>query len=136
MDIDDKCPDVPGIPELQGCPPDKPMVLEGVNFHYNSANLTAQARGILDTVAKTMKAHPKMTVKIIGYTSAEGEPGYNQKLSERRAKSVKQYLSAERGIAANRMKTEGRGERNPRASNANEEGRAKNRRIEFELLSR
>ena len=135
-DVDDRCPSEKGIPELQGCPAEKPMVLDGVTFLYNSDELTPSAKRILDRVAKTMTDHPKMTVRIVGHTSSKGRTRHNDKLSLRRAKSVKAYLSTVKGIAGARMKTLGRGARKPRASNETEEGRAKNRRIEFELLGR
>lgn len=135
-DIDDRCPDVPGIPQLQGCPEDKPMVLEGVNFDYNRASLLPQSREILDKVAQTLKDYPTMRVKIVGHTDSDGPDDFNLRLSLRRANTVRDYLVSSHGIARDRMEVAGRGEKEPIAPNGTPEGRAKNRRIAFELLSK
>ena len=136
VDIDDRCPDKPGIPELQGCPEGKAIVLEGVNFDYDKDTLLAASKAILDKVGKTMKDYPKMRVRIVGYTDSHGPDAYNQGLSERRAETVRDYLHSVHGVAKDRMETRGLGEKKPRATNATDEGRAQNRRIEFELLSK
>ena len=69
----------------------------------------------------------------VGHTDAIGTDAYNQKLSIRRAEAVKAYLVS-RGIEANRVYTEGKGERQPIADNRTKEGRAKNRRVEIEVV--
>ena len=135
-DNQDKCPDVPGIPELMGCPPEKPLVLEGVNFEYNKATLLPESMRILDGVARTMKEFPKLVVKIVGHTDSDGPDAYNMKLSLARADSVRTYLNQKHGIAVGRMQTDGQGETQPRATNKTPEGRAKNRRIEFHIISK
>jgi len=69
----------------------------------------------------------------IGHTDSIGSDAYNQKLSVRRAESVKAYMVS-KGIAANRIYTEGKGEKQPVASNKTKDGRAKNRRVEIEVI--
>ena len=106
------------------------VILTGVNFAFNSDKLTPMSRGILDKQVTKIKANPSMKVKVVGHTDEIGSDAYNQKLSERRAKAVMDYFIAE-GIEANRLSYEGRGKMSPIASNATEEGRAKNRRVEL-----
>ena len=69
----------------------------------------------------------------MGHTDSIGTDAYNQKLSERRAASVKAYLVS-KGIDPNRIYTEGKGKKNPIASNKTKEGRAQNRRVEIEIV--
>jgi len=69
----------------------------------------------------------------VGHTDSVGTDAYNQKLSERRAAAVKAYLVS-KGVAANRVYTEGKGEKSPVADNKTKEGRAKNRRVEVEVV--
>ena len=69
----------------------------------------------------------------IGHTDSIGADAYNQKLSVRRAESVKAYLVT-KGVAPNRVYTEGKGEKQPVASNKTKDGRAKNRRVEIEVI--
>ena len=73
------------------------------------------------------------TVIAVGYTDSIGTEQYNLGLSQRRANAVKEYLVS-KGIAANRIYTEGKGEADPIASNATREGRAQNRRVEIEIV--
>ena len=77
-----------------------------------------------------MRANPGVKIVITGHTDEVGTQESNQKLSLERAQTVKNWL-VERGIASNRMRTVGRGQNEPSASNGTEEGRAENRRIEF-----
>ena len=81
-----------------------------------------------------MVDNPKLRIKIIGHTDNVGSDAANQKLSEGRAKSVRDNI-IERGIERSRIEYEGMGEREPVATNDTDEGRAKNRRVEFEILS-
>jgi outer membrane protein OmpA-like peptidoglycan-associated protein len=101
----------------------------GVHFAFDSAQLTAKGRAVLDELVPTLKANPNMKVELAGHTCSIGSEAYNMGLSKRRAKSVYNYLAA-KGIAAGRMTTVGYGETRPAFSNATEEGRAKNRRVE------
>lgn len=101
----------------------------GVHFAFDSSELTAAGRAVLDKHIGNLKANPNMKVELAGHTCSIGSEAYNQGLSERRAKSVYNYLVAN-GIDAGRMTTVGYGETRPIASNATEEGRSQNRRVE------
>jgi outer membrane protein OmpA-like peptidoglycan-associated protein len=80
-----------------------------------------------------LRDKPDITIEIAGHTSSEGNPTRNMWLSLERAKSVKTYLVG-RGIDEDRIQTIGHGSDEPLGSNATEEGRAQNRRIEFRIL--
>jgi outer membrane protein OmpA-like peptidoglycan-associated protein len=108
------------------------VVLEGVTFATGSANLTAESEGILSSAAAALAANPDIRVEIAGYSDNVGKASTNQKLSARRAESVKAWL-VKKGIAASRMTTVGMGDRDPIMTNKTPEGRAKNRRIEFHV---
>jgi outer membrane protein OmpA-like peptidoglycan-associated protein len=82
-----------------------------VNFAFNSAELTAEARKELDAVAQTLNRPnvDKLDIVISGHTDAVGTPEYNQRLSERRAEAARQYLIAQHGIDGNRLIAKGYG---------------------------
>jgi outer membrane protein OmpA-like peptidoglycan-associated protein len=128
FDGKDDCPGTAkGTPvDAKGCPeiPD----LTGVNFEFNKAALTEEARAILDSAVATLERNPHVRVEIVGHTDSVGSDSYNQGLSERRANAVQTYLSS-KGVAANRMAASARGESEPIATNDTAEGRAKNRRV-------
>lgn len=107
-----------------------PMVLKGVNFEFDSAILTPHAKSILDDVANTLKA-AKQDVVIAGHTDSRGSDVYNQNLSERRAKSVVEYLVS-RGVPRSSMTAVGYGEARPIDTNDTSAGRAANRRVELQ----
>jgi len=109
-------------------PPVQEEVLQGVTFETNSAKLRPESASILDGVAARIERCHCSHVDIRGYTDSVGKPEYNQKLSERRANSVKDYLETH-GVAAGILSAQGFGEENPIASNATKEGRAANRRV-------
>ena len=88
------------------------IVLEDNHFEFDKSAVTKQGAEILDENIKILKANPKMKIRIAGYTSAQGTQDYNQKLSERRAEAVKDYL-VKGGIAADRLTTIGYGEMRP-----------------------
>jgi len=112
-------------------PAPKPIAhLGGANFDFNKATLKPEGKKILDGAVKTMKDNPTMKVTIEGHTDSVGSDSYNQKLSERRAESAKDYLVSG-GISAGRISTVGYGETKPVASNATEAGRAENRRVDL-----
>ncbi|MDB5988489.1 MAG: OmpA family protein, partial [Nevskia sp.] len=124
-------PPQPGQPiSLEGCKLGDTIVLRGVNFEFNKDNLTVNAKSILDGVADALKARTDIKVEIDGHTDSKGSDAYNQKLSERRAASVKRYLLS-RGIDAGRMSSKGFGESKPIADNNTDEGREINRRVEL-----
>ncbi len=102
----------------------------GVNFAFNSADLTDEAKGNLDKIAQVFLEFPDTELMIEGHTDSTGPEDYNMKLSERRAKSVYNYLKSQ-GIQASRMSVTAFGETAPRYDNETKEGQAKNRRVEI-----
>jgi len=107
-----------------------------IHFEFNKWRILAESYHILDEVVDIMLKHPEIKlVRVEGHTDAVGESEYNQMLSDNRAQSVIDYL-AEHGIGEDRLESVGYGEDDPIASNENEEGRAKNRRVEFNILER
>ena len=103
-----------------------------VSFNTNSAAIKPELRGVLDPFASSLHDDPNARIEIIGHTDSTGSPSVNNPLSEERAQSVRDYLAA-RGVAASRIQTAGRGEREPVADNGNDAGRARNRRVEIFL---
>ncbi|MGP9517184.1 OmpA family protein, partial [Psychrobacter sp. AOP42-A1-21] len=103
-----------------------------VEFESGSANLTPMGLGILDDMAGVLQRVGDKPVTITGHTDNVGNPTANLALSNDRAEAVKQYLIG-RNIDAARLSTTGKGDTDPIASNDNEEGRTRNRRIEFTL---
>lgn len=107
----------------------KSLTFDNVSFAKYKTDLTDSSKIQLDDLVKIMKAYPSVEIKINGYTDSRGDADENKTLSEGRAASVKSYLSS-KGIASERMKSEGKGQANPIADNDTDAGRAKNRRIE------
>lgn len=105
-----------------------------VEFESGSATLTPKGLGILDDMANAIKRVGDQTVTITGHTDNVGNADTNLLLSNERAKAVKQYLIG-RNIEAARISVAGKGDADPIASNDNEEGRTRNRRIEFTLAN-
>ena len=132
----DQCPDTPtGFKvDVVGCMVEQTVALQSVNFEFGSDALTAEAKTILDGIAKSLAAQTAVKVQVTGHTDSLGPQSYNLTLSQKRAKSVIAYL-ASTGTDAGRLSSEGEGEFNPVASNDTEEGRAKNRRVEFKILT-
>jgi len=118
---------------LAGCKVGDTIVLHGVNFEFDKANLTVNAKALLDLVVGALEKRPDINVEIDGHTDSKGSDAYNQKLSEQRAQSVMQYL-VDHGIAADRLSAAGFGESMPVADNATDEGRELNRRVELKVL--
>jgi outer membrane protein OmpA-like peptidoglycan-associated protein len=109
---------------------------ETVQFETDSAVLLDRSKQLLDEVVQALTDHPEARkVLIEGYTDSTQPKKANLKLSEQRVASVKAYLVS-KGIDAKRLKTKGFGEAHPVASNKTEEGRAKNRRVEFKVIDR
>ena len=105
----------------------------GINFAYNSANVQPQFRATLDKVAGVLADYRETYVDVYGHTDSTGSDSYNQDLSERRARSVADYLSTH-GVQDARIATRGFGETQPIASNETEAGRAENRRVEIKIV--
>jgi outer membrane protein OmpA-like peptidoglycan-associated protein len=108
----------------------KKVILRGVNFETNKSTLTGDSQDILEVAYNSLVANPDVQVEISGHTDSMGSDEYNQALSLRRAQAVKNWL-VQRGIKSDRMKTVGKGEKEPIADNNTADGRAENRRIEF-----
>jgi adhesin transport system outer membrane protein len=106
--------------------------LENITFHFDSSELTDQAKQMLIPISEQLKAASDYNIEIIGHTDSIASDAYNQKLSEARANSVLQELKR-LGLDGNRMTSSGRGESEPVADNSTNEGRRKNRRTEFRL---
>jgi outer membrane protein OmpA-like peptidoglycan-associated protein len=125
----------PPAPKPVAVPP-KPkrvIVLQGTQFAFDSAELTPEARGILDENAAILEREADVKVRIEGNTDSIGPEAYNQKLSERRAKAVEEFLIS-KGVSADRFEIVGYGPSNPIAPNDTKEGRAMNRRVELKVL--
>ena len=102
-------------------------------FDFNKAVLKPEAKAKLDDLTGKLKGINLEVIIAVGHTDAIGSDAYNQKLSVKRAESVKAYLVS-KGIEPNRIYTEGKGKKQPVADNKTAEGRAKNRRVEIEVV--
>jgi len=109
--------------------------LNDIYFNLNSYELTEHSLFVLEGFIEFLNENPSIKIAIHGHTDDIGSEESNQKLSELRAKAVFNYLVS-KGISESRMTYKGFGESKPVASNATEEGRAKNRRTEFVILSK
>ena len=106
----------------------------GILFPFNSDQVLPAGRANLDELAASLQRYPETEVLIVGHTDDVGSDQYNMGLSLRRAESSKNYLVA-RGIQPGRIRTSGRGEMEPIASNADESGRSRNRRVEVAIFA-
>lgn len=113
--------------------PEKPVILQGVNFGFDKAVLLENSVQILDRVAVSLLAHPEVKVEVGGHCDSDGSNEYNLKLSDRRAKAVRDYL-IKKGVAATQLTAKGYGESQPIADNKTAEGKAKNRRVELKRM--
>lgn len=142
----DKCPNTPkgtkvdevGCPVVEEqvaevvppAPADEVIVVDHLHFAFNSDKLTSEDRSVLDGVVTRLKTEgPNAKLSITGYTDSVGSDAYNLKLSERRAVSVANYLTAAGVPQGNIVAVSGAGETQPVADNATAEGRAQNRRV-------
>lgn len=100
-----------------------------VLFDFDKSGIRPDAAAALAKLATVIRAYPGGTVLVEGHTDARGDDGYNEKLSQRRAQSVKTWLIDREAIGAASMTTAGKGEREPVASNDDDAGRQKNRRV-------
>lgn len=133
------CP-LPQYPEaapviVEEEPQDETIVLSDLGevlFAFDSAELTPAAKATLGGVMGKLLADDVRNIKVDGHTDSVGTDAYNQGLSERRAASVMNYLSAQ-GVAADKLTSHGFGESRPVADNDSDAGRAQNRRVEIHL---
>jgi len=107
------------------------IALYGIYFDTDKAVIKPESRPTLDEIAKLLRAQPQLNVFIVGHTDSQGTAEYNADLSRRRAAAVAAELVKSYKITATRMKTEGVGFLAPIGSNASEDGRALNRRVEL-----
>lgn len=138
-DSEDKCPTVWGTIENKGCPPIKKEEQQAIQdafdnllFETGKAVIKNSSFVSLDKLAEVMKNNPQAKLKIEGHTDNVGDDDANQKLSDDRARAVKDYLE-KKGAKWNQITSEGFGENRPVADNHSESGRRKNRRVEFIL---
>jgi outer membrane protein OmpA-like peptidoglycan-associated protein len=103
------------------------------SFAGRGVALDDDAKRGLDVVARLLQEHPEIAIEVAGHSDDTGAPARNLELSRRRAEVVRDYL-VDHGIAAARMRVQAYGAERPRAPNATDEGRAKNRRVEFSIL--
>jgi OOP family OmpA-OmpF porin len=136
-------PEPPPPPPPEPPPPpkvevkdDKIELNEKVNFETGKAVLLPDSKTLLDEVAQVLADHPEIQkVRVEGHTDNQGGAAYNKRLSNRRAKAVRDYLVSQ-GIDGKRLVSKGLGQSKPIASNKTAEGREQNRRVELKILKR
>jgi OOP family OmpA-OmpF porin len=112
----------------------KIIINEKIQFLVNSDKILEVSHSLLDEVAKVIKDHPQIKkIEVEGHASAEGSDAKNLNLSNRRAKAVMKYLTKTGGITTGVLSAKGYGETRPIADNETEDGREKNRRVEFTI---
>jgi len=147
-DAEDKCPKEPGQrgvdPEKEGCPQfvrritgsSEIQITKQVEFEFDRAIILPKSYPILDEVVRLLKANPEIKlVSVEGHTDNVGRTDYNEKLSADRAAAVREYLVKRGGIAPERLTSKGFGASKPLATNDTDEGRARNRRVEFHIVT-
>jgi outer membrane protein OmpA-like peptidoglycan-associated protein len=112
------------------------IALPDIFFATDSAKLSSDAKKVIERVGKTLRTLQNRHILVRGHTDSTGDEQYNQKLSERRAEAVADYLIDEAELNPDSVSYEGRGARDPIADNSLEEGRARNRRVEILLLDK
>lgn len=113
---------------------DRIEIHEKIQFEYNKATIKEESFGLLDEIVQVIKDNPQVRkIQVEGHASADGDDAYNMKLSDSRAKSVRKYL-VDKGVEADRLVAKGFGETKPIASNDTDDGKEKNRRVEFNIL--
>jgi outer membrane protein OmpA-like peptidoglycan-associated protein len=105
----------------------------GITFATNQSSIQTQFYSTLNQVSQTLKEYPKTMIDVMGHTDSDGAEAYNQTLSEQRARSVADYLTAQ-GVQPIRLATRGYGEMQPIASNETPEGKSQNRRVEIKIV--
>ena len=127
------------VPAVKPPPTPPKPVLEKVSlkgdtlFDFDKTVVKPEGKQVLDRLVDQARDLQLEVIVAVGHTDWEGTDAYNQRLSERRADAVKAYLVS-KGIAANKVYTEGKGEKLPVADNKTADGRAKNRRVEVEVV--
>jgi outer membrane protein OmpA-like peptidoglycan-associated protein len=137
-DVDDQCPNTPGQPTgaRPGCPglvvvtAKEIRITQQIQFDFNKATIKPVSFPILDAVYDVIVANPKIALEVQGHTDNVGQAAYNQKLSQQRADSVRQYL-IKKGVAESRLVAKGYGMSQPLVPNNSEANKALNRRVQF-----
>ncbi|MEL4306966.1 OmpA family protein [Joostella sp. CR20] len=140
LDKDDKCPETPGTVANNGCPELSKEVQTALNnyaktilFDTGKSTIKPQSQQVLADIIGILNKYPNAKFTVDGHTDSTGSDSLNQRLSESRALSVKEYLVSH-GIDGFRLSSAGYGETRPIASNATRDGRAQNRRVEINLV--
>ena len=107
------------------------VTLQGIYFDTGKDTLKAESNAALEQVAALLRAQPKLRLRVVGHTDSQGNASANMTLSQKRAQRVREALVRRHGIAAARLTAQGAGSLSPVASNATEDGRAQNRRVEL-----
>ena len=139
LDKDDQCPDVAGTVANKGCPEVSVEIIKQLNdysktilFDLGKATIRKESYAVLQNIADIMKEYPNANFEIEGHTDSQGSDALNDKLSNDRAASVRDYLTTI-GMEGNRLTSIGYGESKPIATNATKAGRQQNRRVEISL---
>lgn len=139
LDKDDQCPDVPGTVANKGCPEVTIEIINQLNeysktilFDTGKSTIRKESYAVLQSIVDIMKEYPNTSFVIEGHTDSVGSDSNNQKLSDARAASVRDYLTTI-GMDASRLSSIGYGESRPIASNNTKAGRQQNRRVEISL---
>ncbi|RKQ49344.1 outer membrane protein OmpA-like peptidoglycan-associated protein [Roseivirga pacifica] len=138
-DSEDACPNEAGIAANRGCPEVKEEIREvlttavkEIQFNSSSDVLRSSSFASLDNLVKIMNDNPSYKLLLSGYTDNTGPAAFNLELSKKRAAAVEKYLE-DKGIAADRIRSQGFGEEDPIADNGTAAGRAKNRRVHIDI---
>ena len=110
------------------------FILHNIFFDYDKSTILQQSYKELQNLLAILQSHPAMKIEIGGHTDGHGSMDYNQRLSENRAKAVVDFLIS-KGIDPKRLQFKGFGKTKPIDTNATDEGRARNRRVEFKVIS-
>ena len=125
-------PPPPPLPSPPAPPVRRKIVLRGVSFDFDKFAIRPDAADTLTEAAQVLREQLSVEVWIDGHTDAMGTDAYNQRLSERRAQAVVDYLT-QHGVGGGRLRARGFGESRPVASNETDDGRAQNRRVELNV---
>ena len=142
----DMCPEDKGQPSKEkdknGCPKtvrvtqEEVFLLQQIQFDFDRATITADSDPVLVEVAQAMRDHPEILhVEVQGHTDEKGGKEYNKRLSQRRAESVRQAL-IQKGIEPDRLSAKGYGREVPLDNNETDEGRQRNRRVQFKIVQK
>ncbi|MCP5178557.1 MAG: OmpA family protein [Pseudomonadales bacterium] len=140
-DYRDACPDTPPNTQVdeRGCPPELSETVTidlNLEFDFDSAQLRASHGPEIDEVVAFMRQFPNSSAVLEGHTDSRGADAYNQRLSERRANAVMNYMIQNGGIAASRLSADGFGESRPIDTNDTDEGRQHNRRVSAQISNK